>query len=237
MPAGHPEILTIIPARGGSKGMPRKNVLPLAGKPLIAHTVEHSLSALNITRTVVSTDDDEIAKVAQKHGAEIVHRPAEIAGDTASSESALLHTLDVLADDEDYRPDAICFLQCTSPIRTAKDVDSAVLLWQTEEADSLVSVTPWHGLNWIMGDNGPQSATFDYRSRPRRQDLREEYRENGSIFIFKPWVLRETGNRLGGKIVLFEMDPLSAVETDTPDGFDLSECILKTYQEIEDTPQ
>lgn len=237
MPNQPIEIIAIIPARGGSKGMPRKNVLPLAGKPLIGHTIEHALQAEFVTRTVVSTDDAEIAEVARSYGAEIVHRPADISGDTASSESALIQVLDSLATNENYRPDGVCFLQCTSPIRTTRDVDDAITLWRDEAADSLVSVTPWHGLNWIVEKDGPASATFDYRKRPRRQDLREEFRENGSIFVFKPWVLEETGNRLGGKIVLFEMDPLSAVETDTPDGFDLSECILKTYQSLGNAPR
>lgn len=226
------ELLAIIPARGGSKGMPRKNVKPLAGTPLIVHTIQHALQAPSVTRTLVSTDDPEIGVVSRAAGAEVLERPAEISGDMASSESALRHALDRLEETEGYQPDAVVFLQCTSPIRTAGDVEEAIALWRTRGADSLVSVTPWHGLNWIEENGEARSVTFDYRQRPRRQDMREEFRENGSIFIFTPALLRETGNRLGGQIVLYTMDPLTAVETDTPDGFVLSEGILPIYHRM-----
>ncbi len=101
--------LAIIPARGGSKGIPRKNVLPLAGKPLIAYNIQAARQARLITRVVVSTDDDEIAEVSRRFGAEVVRRPAEISGDTASSELALLHTLETLRVTEGFVPDLVCF--------------------------------------------------------------------------------------------------------------------------------
>jgi len=108
-------ILALIPARGGSKGIPHKNIRLLNGKPLIAYTIEQAQQTPAITRVVVSTDDAEIAGVAQKYGAEVVWRPAGLSGDTATSESALLHALDHLRDTEGYEPDLVVFLQATSP--------------------------------------------------------------------------------------------------------------------------
>src|SRR3954467_12096692 len=110
-------VLAIIPARGGSKGIPRKNVRPFLGKPLLAHTIEHARLAPSVTRVVVSTDDAEIAAIAGRHGAEVVTRPADISGDVAGSEAALRHVLDHLEAAERYEPDLVVFLQATSPLR------------------------------------------------------------------------------------------------------------------------
>ena len=107
--------LAIIPARGGSKGIPRKNVRLVAGKPLVAHSIEHARNTPAIQRVIVSTDDQEIADVARQYGAEVVLRPADISGDTATSESALVHVLDTLKEQENYEPDRVVFLQCKPP--------------------------------------------------------------------------------------------------------------------------
>lgn len=221
------EVLSIIPARGGSKRLPKKNIHPFLGKPLIAHTICQSLSANCVSRTVVTTDDDEIANVVTDYGAEVIHRPSEISTDTATSESALLHAIDYLEKTEGYIPDIIVFMQCTSPIRTARDIESAVTVLNSERADSVVSVVPWHLLTWIMDDEGAKSYNFDYNVRKRYQETQKEYMENGSLFVFKPWILRQNGNRLGGKIALYEMHPLSCFETDTEDTFSICEMIMK----------
>ncbi len=145
------EVLAIIPARGGSKGVPRKNVRLLAGKPLIAHTIEQALSSSLVNRTIVSTEDAEIADVARQSGAEVVWRPEELAADTSVSEAALLHVLDHLVLHEGYTPDVVVFLQCTSPVRRPGDIDAAVEKLVREQGDSLISVTPWHGFIWRRG--------------------------------------------------------------------------------------
>ena len=199
----------------------------LAGKPLIAHTIEQALSTTLITRIVVSTEDSEIAGVARKFGAQVVLRPFELATDTATSESALLHVLDYLYNQEKYESDIVVFLQCTSPIRRPDDIDEAICLFLREKADSLLSVTPWHGFIWRQKERQGQPANFNYQERSRRQLLEEEYRENGSIFIFKPWVLRQFNNRLGGKIILYPMNVWSAFETDTLEDFAICEWILQ----------
>lgn len=222
-----PEILAIIPARGGSKGIPRKNVQPVLGKPLLAHTVEHALNATYVTRTVVSTDDEGIAAVARAFGAGVVMRPPELATDTATSESALRHVLDGLRAAEGYDPDLVVFLQATAPIRRPMDVDRAVATLRAAGADSLLSVVPTHSFLWRRAENGDaESVNYDYHDRPRRQDLAPQFVENGSIYVFKPWVLREHDNRLGGKIVLYEMDPWSGIDIDTPHDLALCEWIM-----------
>ena len=230
-------ILAIIPARGGSKGIPRKNLLVLAGKPLIVHTIEHALQARSVDRVVVSTDDPEIAAVSKQYGAEVIWRPAEISGDTASSESALLHALDFLERTEGYRPALVVFLQCTSPIRHPKDIDQAVQTLLDEDADSLLSVVPFHLFIWRLVDGQGQPVDYDHRHRPRRQDRQPEYMENGSIYVFKPWVLRRFNNRLGGKIALYVMDGWSSVDINTLRDFELCEWIASRMHHLDSRAQ
>jgi YrbI family 3-deoxy-D-manno-octulosonate 8-phosphate phosphatase len=218
--------LAIIPARGGSKGVPRKNVRLFLGKPLLAHTIEHARRAPSVTRVVVSTDDAEIAAVALQYKAEVVMRPAEISGDTAGSEAALLRVLDHLKADEGYDPDLVVFLQATSPLRQPGNVQAAIEVLQREQADSLFSACPVHGFVWRMHEERLSSVSYDYRDRPRRQDIGEDFVENGSIYLFKPWVLRQHSNRLGGKIVLFPEDPLSVFQIDEPSDFELMERLV-----------
>ncbi len=220
------EILAIIPARGGSKGILRKNLRLLAGEPLLAHTIVQACRSEFVNRVVVSTDDPEIAAIAGQYRAEVVCRPAEISGDSASSESALRHALDHLGETEGYRPDLVVFLQCTSPIRRTNDIDRAVLTLLDDAADSLLSVVPAHIWVWHRIDGQPQSLDYDYRRRPRRQDRPPEYLENGSIYIFKPWVLSRFDNRLGGKIALYEMDEWSKIDIETPTDLELCEWIM-----------
>jgi N-acylneuraminate cytidylyltransferase len=223
------EVLAIIPARGGSKGIPGKNLRSLNGKPLLVHTIEQARQTLRITRIVVSTDDPQISAIAREHGAEVVWRPADISGDHASSEAALVHALDFLVDSEDYKPDLVVFLQATSPIRRLDDIDRAVTTLINQEADSLVSVVPVVAWLWRIVDGVPQSFNYDYRQRLRRQDRPPEYSENGSIYIFKPWVLRQLNNRLGGKIALYEMNEWSNIDIETMADFELAEWALSRH--------
>ena len=217
--------VTLIPARGGSKGIPRKNILPIAGKPLMSYTIQQSKKSSHINRTIISTDDDEIATTAKYYGAEVIIRPSEISGDTASSESALFHALDYLQETENYQPDLVVFLQCTSPLRKHDDIDKAIIQFQQEKADSLLSVSPGHTFLWEQIDGLARSINYDYRNRPRRQEMNPQFRENGSIYIFKPWVLREYNNRLGGKISLYVMDE-PCIDIDSMLDFEMAEFLL-----------
>jgi CMP-N,N'-diacetyllegionaminic acid synthase len=208
------EVLAIIPARGGSKRVPGKNLAPFEGKPLLAHSIEDALGAALVTRTVVTTDDAEIKKVALSFGAEVIDRPAELATDTATSESALAHVMSTLRDREGYEPDLIVFLQCTSPARDPNDIDEAIRTLDREKADSLLSVARFDKYIWQPGPDSASPINYDFRRRWRDQEFPPQYMENGSIYVFKPDVLRKTDNRLGGKIALFEMDASKGFQID-----------------------
>jgi N-acylneuraminate cytidylyltransferase len=218
-------VIACIPARGGSKGVPGKNIRPLADKPLIAHSILDAQEARLVDRIYVTTDDPEIAKVSTDYGARIIHRPAELANDTASSESALIHAL-LEIEKSGINPELVVFLQCTSPLRTGSDIDRAIEQIRVENADSLLSVSPTHRFLWHQVDNIAQSINYDYRHRPRRQDLNPQYMENGSIYIFKPWVLKELKNRLGGKISLFVMNEDQSWEIDSLEDFQYIEFLM-----------
>ncbi len=219
-------ILALIPARGGSKGIPGKNLRKLAGKPLLAHSIEQAQQASAVTRVAVSTDDGSIAEVAGRFGAEVIRRPAEISGDEATSESALIHALDHLEGEEGYVPDLVLFLQATSPLRRSDDIPRAIETLRAEGADSLFSACAVHGFLWRRNSAGLASVSYDFRRRQRRQDIGEDLLENGSIYLFKPWVLRRHGNRLGGKISIHRMDPLFSFQVDEPGDLQLMERLL-----------
>ncbi|NJO93476.1 MAG: acylneuraminate cytidylyltransferase family protein [Hydrococcus sp. RM1_1_31] len=221
--------VAIIPARGGSKGVPRKNVRSLVDKPLIAHSILDAKEAKLVDRVYVSTDDSEIATVSQTYGAEIIQRPDELAGDKASSESALIHAITEI-EKVNISPELVVFLQCTSPIRTGLDIDGAIEKLQAENADSLVSVSPSHRFLWEEVNGVAKSINYDYRARPRRQDMQPQYVENGSIYVFKPWVLKEYNNRLGGKIALYMMSEAASWEIDSMLDFEIAQSLLKNEE-------
>ncbi len=218
-------VICIIPARGGSKGIPHKNIRLLGGKPLIAYSIEVARGAAGVDDVYVSTDDGAIADVSLACGAKVIDRPVELAGDTASSEAALRHALDMLEVDG-VDVDLLVFLQCTSPLRTHADIECAISCLRTEGADSLLSVVPSHKFLWEMRAGVAVSTNYDYRNRPRRQDMIPQYAENGSIYIFKPWVLRELGNRLGGKVSLYVMREDQNLDIDTEDDWKFAEYTL-----------
>ena len=215
-------VVCIIPARGGSKRLPGKNLLPVAGKPLLVHTIEHALAASSVERVVVSTDEAEIAAAARRAGAEVVERPAALSHDASPSEAALLHALDALEERDGYRPELVVFLQCTAPVRAPGDVDRAVATLRAEGADSLLSVVESRRFLWRLEEGAPRPLNYDPQHRPRSQDLEPEYQENGSIYVTRTEVLRRTGNRLGGRIALYPMAEESFIDIDGP--LDLAVC-------------
>ena len=221
------KIISIIPARGGSKGIPRKNVRHLAGKPLILHTLLHAIQTPSLERNIVSTDDPEIAAISKQVGVEVIQRPKEISGDTATSESVLHHVLDHLQESEGYGPDLVVFLQATSPLRNPQDIQSAIDTLQREQADSLFSASRVHGFVWRSTADTLSAITYDPSQRQRRQDFVETiWEENGSIYIFKPKVLKKHNNRLGGKIAVYPMDSLDSFQVDEPHDLELIETIM-----------
>jgi N-acylneuraminate cytidylyltransferase len=219
--------IAIIPARGGSKGIPRKNIQHLAGKPLLAYSVEASWQTPSISRVTVSTDDPQTAKVAEQYGAQVVWRPARLSGDSATSESALLHVLESLRETESYEPDLVVFLQATSPLRQPDDIENAIKTLSAEGADSLFSACRVEGFVWRYAKDDMKPVTYDLMSRPRRQEAKEViWEENGSIYVFRPWVLRKYHSRLGGKIAVYPMDRLDSFQVDEPDDLILQERLM-----------
>lgn len=214
------EILAVIPARGGSKGIPRKNLQLLAGRPLLEYSILAARAARRITQTLVSTDDAAIARVAAAAGADVLARPAALATDDASTEAVLEHAVHSV-EASGARVDLVVLLQPTSPRRPPGLVDACIERLEAAGADSLLTVCRTHAFFWRLGGSGPQ-ASYDYRRRPRRQELREEevwFRENGSVYVTKRDLLLTGHSRLGGRIVLYEMAEEDSFEIDSP--FDL----------------
>lgn len=220
-------IVALIPARGGSKGVPRKNVADFCGAPLLAWTIRQAKAARGIDIVAVSTDDDEIAAIAESEGARVIRRPPELATDAASSEAALSHALAALARDG-VEPTLVVFLQATSPLREPFDIENAVDTLIRENADSLFSAAPLHDFCiWAERDGALASINYDYRNRGQRQTFERQWVENGSIYVFKPQVLREHGNRLGGQITLSFMDFWKSFEVDDAESLELCRHLFR----------
>jgi CMP-N,N'-diacetyllegionaminic acid synthase len=210
-------VLAIVPARGGSKGIPGKNLAMCGGKPLIEWTAEACIWSNLITTMVVSTDEPAISRCAidafdQRWAVHI----NESIGDDAQIETRLDKPIN------DHQPDIIVLLQPTSPVRTGKQIDEAIEQLQREGADSLVSVVESHSFLWHPGP----PVTKVYTGRPRRQDF-IQYEENGSIYVFTRDHWERTHNRLGGKISLFVMPDECAVQVDTPFDLWMADQILE----------
>jgi N-acylneuraminate cytidylyltransferase len=180
-----------------------------------------------VDEVYVSTDDEAIGSVAEAAGARVVVRPASLATDESTSESALRHALETWAKQGGKDPELVVFLQCTSPVRRAGDIDQAIGQLRSSGADSLFSACETKRFVWARRDGGPQAINYDYRHRKREQDFEKQYQENGSIYIFKPWVLAKENNRLGGKIEVYEMDYWSSFQIDSPEDAELCSWILQ----------
>lgn len=216
----------IIPARGGSKGLPGKNTRPLAGKPLLAWSVEAGLGARGVDKVFVSTDSAEIAAAARAAGAEVIDRPAELAGDTASSESALLHALDVI--EAAHGPlETVVFGQCTAPLMTSADIDGVLDAMSREDADTGFAAVPFHRFVWRADEaQGWNGVNHDSSVRLRRQDREPEYLEAGSVYAMKADGFRRRQHRFFGRIALHPIDPERDVEIDSLNDFQLAEALL-----------
>lgn len=206
----------VIPVRGGSKGIPRKNLVDVAGKPLVVWTIEQALSVPGL-EVCVSTEDPEIAAVAAGAGATVIDRPAELAQDATASEPVIEHAIGWLGE-RGRRPDVVVFLQATSPVRLPGTIERAIARLVETGADSLLSVVAESPFLWRAGS--PPTPGYDVARRPRRQDIPEServYRENGSIYVTRTEVYEREHNRLGGHVELFVLDPAEAVDIDAPE--------------------
>lgn len=220
----------IILARGGSKGIPKKNIMDFVGKPLLAWSILQALDSGVVDAVFVSSDSNEILEVAARYGAVAIKRPDDLATDTSSSEVALLHVLDRIRSERGADPERVVFLQATSPLREPTDIVGAVHAFDEQHADSLFSDAVLDDLcAWIEEDGELKGKTFDPWNRGRRQDRKPLYLENGSIYVFKPPLLRKTGNRLGGKIGRYTMPFWKSYEIDTLENVELCEYYFRKH--------
>lgn len=219
------KVVAIIPARGGSKGVPKKNIKLLQGKPLVAYSIEQALGTQSIHRVIVSTDCDEIAMVSREYGAEVIKRPVGISGDLSSSEDALIHCVSELKEDQ-YYASHIVFLQCTSPIRKESDIENCLDLVLSTKFDSALSVVENHKFLWRTDEHGTATpVNYEPNNRKMRQEI-DEFQENGSIYVMKTDDLLDTKCRLNGKIGVHLMDEKTGYEIDTPVDFEIIEQLM-----------
>lgn len=213
------KILALIPLRGGSKSIPKKNIKPIAGKPLAAWALHAAAKSSHIDAIYVSTDSEEIATVVKdlRLDVEIVQRPAEFATDEASTESVLLHFLDQI----DF--DLLLTIQATSPLLTTEDLDRAIAQFQQQHLDSMLSAVRTKRFFW---NDDATPINYDPLHRPRRQDFDGTLMENGAFYITKREILERYQCRLGGKIGIYEMDESTAVEIDEPEDWERVERLL-----------
>ena len=220
------KFLAIIPARGGSKRLPRKNILDLCGKPLIAYTIEAALKSKYIDKVIVSSDDEEILNISKKNGADIIKRPIDLANDTATTFDAIKHTIDNF---EKY--DYIVLLQPTSPLRNEKHIDEAIELLENKKADAIVSVCEMdHSPLWsntLPKDGNMSNFLKDEILNKRSQDLEKYYRLNGAIYICKTEKLLENkGFFLKDNIFAYKMDREHSVDIDEKIDFSIAQILM-----------
>ncbi|GGZ57029.1 N-acylneuraminate cytidylyltransferase [Streptomyces bluensis] len=235
-------VLAVIPARGGSKGVPAKNLAPVGGVPLVARAVRECRAARLVTDVVVSTDDHAIAAAAREAGAEVVLRPAAIAGDTATSEAAVLHAVDAHEARHGASVDVVLLVQCTSPFIVREDIDGVAAAVVENGADTALTVAPFHGFIWRDAADAPpvvESArtgavggtttvthstdthggygvNHDKSFRPRRQDRPQDLLETGAAYAMDAAGLRKHQHRFFGRTELVRTDPARVLEIDDP---------------------
>ncbi len=217
------KVLAIIPARGGSRGIPGKNLKKLAGKPLLVYSIEQAKAVPAIDRVVVSSDDDAVLEVAQTHGAQAIKRPSEFSGDTAKMDGAILHALTVLAE-EGYRPDLVVLLQPTSPLRRVQTIARAIHEFSAsgERFDSLM---PLAETSSKVGTIAEKQFRPQYAAGAQRQELPVLYYDCGTVYLFKPTLLA-TGKFFGERIYAFPVSWPESLDIDTRSDFELAEYFL-----------
>jgi len=222
--------VAIILARGGSKGIPGKNIMNFCGKPLLTWTIEQCNAAAGIDSVWVSSDSAKILEIGAAAGARSLERPTAIAGDTATSESGWLHAIEEIEKDSG-KIDIVVAPQVTSPLREFSDFEKAIQLFKSANFDSMFSCSIAEDLYfWERQKDGKlNSINYDWRNRKRRQDHSPQYIENGSFYLFEPEVLKKYNNRFGANIGMVEMEFWKLFEIDSMDSFRLCEAIMRSF--------
>lgn len=234
-----PVVLALITARGGSKGIPRKNIVPLAGKPLIAWTIEAARKSPSVDRVVVSTDDPGIAEIARQCGAETPFlRPAELARDDSSHIDTVIHGVRWLGEQQGYTPDYVLLLQPTSPLRTSDDIDAAVALAIAKRADAVVSVCLSPAHPYLMRRVEADGKLREYEPRPsgylRRQVLPPVYVENGAIYLADREALLRDRSWYSNNTYAYIMPAERSIDVDTMWDLKLAAWLLTEKPEERD---
>ncbi|MDA3616037.1 acylneuraminate cytidylyltransferase family protein [Polluticaenibacter yanchengensis] len=235
-----PEVLAIIPARGGSKGLPRKNVLPLLGHPLIAYSIKAALESSVVTRTIVSTDDSEIADVSKKYGAELPFiRPAEFAQDLSTDLEVFKHAIQWLKENENYVPDYIVQLRPTSPVRPKGIIDTCFNKMKDNQGDSLriltdSPLTPYK--MWQLNEDGTEMKPLLYLEDNKepynspRQILPKTYWQIGTLDIIKTSCITELNSMSGKTIIPYYITPDYAIDIDDIGSFEKAAQAIETNE-------
>ena len=216
-------IVTLIPARSGSKGIKNKNMYPVKSKPLIYWSIKKSLDSSLINKTWVSSDSKEILEYSKKVGANIIERPSKFATDRSSSEAAWLHAARILENDVDV----IVGIQPTSPIRDGKDFDNALNKFIQHKYDSLFTALRINDFFIWKQNNTKLVANYNYKKRPRRQNIDDKFHENGSFYIFKTKEFLKYKSRLFKKIGIYEMEKIKSFQVDDMDDLAIIEKLMK----------
>ncbi len=235
------KILGIIPARGGSKRIPKKNITKIGGRPLIAWTIESALKS-KLDRVIITTDDQTIAKVAKRYGAEVPFtRPSNLANDKIGIEPVLIHALNWLKENEDYKPDAIALLMPTFPLRQAKHINEAIDIFCQKKPDSVISVIEAKANanpHWIIKKNNQNKVTL-FTNKPltqiatRSQDLPICYSRNDMIYLLRPENLKaKKPNLYGQKVELYVMDDFFNADINTPEDLFICRQKMKLLKKL-----
>lgn len=224
------KVLAIIPARGGSKGIPGKNIRLLGGKPLIVWTIKAARKSRYINRIIVSSDSEEILSISEKFGAETMKRPANISGDNSPYQLLIRHLLKKLRAFENYVPDILVYLQPTSPLRNNKDIDSAIEYLNSKKADAVISVYELdkkYLKSFVTGPGGYLKGPFnDQYPFKNRQDLPQPLMPNGAIYVAKTASFLKNNQLFSDKTVPYVMDSARSIDIDTLDDFKAVEKVL-----------
>ncbi|WP_417333253.1 cytidylyltransferase domain-containing protein [Halarcobacter sp.] len=220
--------LSIIPARGGSKRLPRKNILKILDKPLIAYSIEAGLNSKYIDKLIVSSDDDEILSISKDYGAEIIKRPANLAEDTTTTFDTLKHVVENISEEYEY----IVLLQATSPLRKSSHIDEAIKLLEEKKADAIISVCEMeHSPLWsntLPSDNSMKLFLKDEIKNKKSQDLEKYYRLNGAIYICRTdKFLENKGFFLEENIYAYIMDRKDSIDIDEEIDFIIASEFIK----------
>jgi len=219
-------IVAIIPARGGSKAIPRKNIKEFWGKPLIAYIIETALKVKELDRVIVSTDDEKIAEISERYGADVPFiRPKELAKDETPTLPVLQHAVRYLEENENYKPDVVVLLYATSPLLRPEKISEAIKMLTEEGFDSVLSVVEDWGHYWIE-KKGKYERLYP-KILKNRQFVKPLLKENGAIYLCKRDLLMERNSIVGGKIGFLKMARDESVDINEPIDFEFAEFLIR----------